>query len=820
MSDQSGPQVDESGAVGGRDVTIQGTYAAGRDIILQYGTGPVQTVGPQQLPAATAHFTNRVEAVAELERALREGLTDQMAIGLPIVTIAGKPGVGKTTLAVHLGYHLRTHFPDGQLYVDLRGGDAQPPPPEAVLAEFLRALGVAGSDIPADQEGRARLYRAKLAGRRFLAILDNAAGEAQVRPLMPGGAPCAVVVTSRAPLGLLDAQCTLTLREMNTPHAVELLGKVIGHDRVHRDLAAAERISSLCGGLPLALRIAAARLAMRSHWPLARLADRLDDERSRLEELRVGDQEVRAGFLLAYQGLDEQARLAFRMLGSARGADFGAWLAGALLDTTPGQAEDVLDRLVDAQLLEARADGDSGESRYWLHDLLRAFARERLGEETSEQDRQEALLRALSAAFAMAAEADRRISEGNAQVPRGEGRWLLSVPADDYLRGIQRPMQWFAAERTTLLELVRQAQEAGLGRWAWLLASAMFQFFERRSRWDDWRITFERARAAAGQAGDRVGEAACVRLLGRLALEQGRMRDAAGAFEDALTRFRAAGDDRGSSLALRDQAIVARVGNRHEDAVGLLEEALDGFRGLGDRFLEAAALRELAIEHRYLGNWEAALDAFQSSQAIFGALGEARQEAQGWLEMGVLERCRRNWPAALEYLDRCLPILQEEGDRKWEAHALREIGVVLRHQGALDEALERLALGLDILEDLRDRREWAVTLQEIAAVHHLQGRLDDAMAGGRRAVEVFREFGDELLEARALASLGGVHADRDELDEAVRCFTESLPALRAHGDRRWEAWVLQGLAAVQGGRGEADVAGRSRIGPTGILDEL
>jgi tetratricopeptide (TPR) repeat protein len=790
------------------------------DIIIQYGTGPVQAVSPEQLPPVTTHFTNRAEAVAALKQALAEGVAHPETIGLPVVAISGTPGVGKTATAVQLAYRMRADFIDGQLFVDLRAGDIQPLRPEAVLAEFLRALGVTGPDIPANLDDRARLYRAKLAGRRILVVLDNAAGEAQLRPLMPGGAPCAVIVTSRTTLGLLDARSTLALRPLSTAQAVELLAKVIGQDRVRGDPGTAERIASLCGGLPLALRIAAARLVMRSHWPLTRLADRLEDERGRLEELRVGDQEVRAGFLLAYQGLDEQARLAFRLLGLHHGVDFGSWLAGAMLDTTLGQAEDILDRLVDAQLLEAQAGIYSDEIRYRFHDLLRAFARERLSGETPEGDRQTALLRALSTAFTMAAYADRRISAGNSQVQSGEHRWQLSVPADDYLRCMDQPMRWFAAERTTLLELVRQAHEAELWPWAWLLASAMFQFFERGSRWDDWRSSYTLAMTSAAQAGDRVAEAACIRILGRLALEQGRMRNAAQAFEDSLARFRDAGDIRGASLSLRDLAIVARVGNRHDDAIRLLQEALAGFDRLGDRFLAAAVLRELAIEHRYLGSWDAALDAFGKSQQIFTELGELRQEAQGWFEMGVLERARRNWPAALEYLNRCLPILQEQGDRKWEAHTLREIGVVLRHQEMLENALEELVRCLEIFDDLKDIRQWAVTLHEIAVIHHLHGDLNDALTEGQRSIEIFREYGDEIFEARGLVFLGVVYADSGKPTEAVQCFQRSLPVLRAHGDRQWEAWALKRLADAQAGRVEAVPATISKIASASILDEV
>jgi len=297
-------------------------------------------------------------------------------------------GVGKTALAVRAAHRLRPRFPDGQLHVHLGGSGRQARPPAEVLASLLQALGEAPAAVPDGIEERAWRYRALLADRRVLVVLDDAAAEAQVRLLLPGGAGCAALVTSRATLAGLEAAHQLTLDVLDPDEAVGLLAKVVGPGRVAAEPVAAEAIARRCGYLPLAVRVAGAKLTARPHWRLARMAERLGDETRRLDELRAGDLEVRASFAASLRGQGAATRRAFRLLGLLPAGDVTSCAVAALLDLPVPDAEELLERLVEAHLLEVAGQETSGRTRYRLHDLLRAYARERLLAETTAADRQ------------------------------------------------------------------------------------------------------------------------------------------------------------------------------------------------------------------------------------------------------------------------------------------------------------------------------------------------------------------------------------------------------------------------------------------------
>jgi DNA-binding SARP family transcriptional activator len=340
---------------------------------------------PCHLPADVADFTGRQEALAALTGLLgRE--PDGHAPAMAVATIAGMAGVGKTALAVRTAHRLRPRFPDGQLHVHL-GGSGRPRPPAEVLAGLLQALGEDPAAVPDGLEERAWRYRTLLADRRVLVVLDDAAAEAQVRPLLPGGAGCAALVTSRATLAGLEAAHQLTLDVLDPDEAVGLLAKVAGPGRVAAEPVAAEAIARRCGYLPLAVRVAGARLTARPHWRLARLAERLGDETRRLDELRAGDLEVRASLEGSLRGQDAATRRAFRLLGLLPAGDFTARAVAALLDLPVTDAEELLERLVEVHLLEVAGLEAAGRTRYRLHDLLRGLARERLLAETTETDR-------------------------------------------------------------------------------------------------------------------------------------------------------------------------------------------------------------------------------------------------------------------------------------------------------------------------------------------------------------------------------------------------------------------------------------------------
>lgn len=363
---------------------------------------PSTAIG-SQLPADDADFTGRAAA--------RDRLAELVAppggppAGVPVAVVTGRPGVGKTALAVHVAHRLRDRFPDGQLYVRL-GGDV-PLDPADVLGRFLRTLGLDGSAVPPGLDERAARFRARLTDRRILVVLDDAATEGQVRPLLPGTEGCAALVTSRSPLSGLLGAGPVALDVLDREQSVELLRRVAGAGRVEAERAAADRIAVACGGLPLALRIAAARSLATPSLPLADLAGLLDDESHRLDELSTGDIAVRASFQVGYRQLDDAGRRAYRRLGLLRAAEVPAWTVAALLDTDEATGRAVAAQLVTARLLDQRGHGPT--AHYRMHDLVRLDARDRATAEDPAADRQDAVRRALSGWLGLAAEADRRL---------------------------------------------------------------------------------------------------------------------------------------------------------------------------------------------------------------------------------------------------------------------------------------------------------------------------------------------------------------------------------------------------------------------------
>ncbi|MGH3916566.1 MAG: BTAD domain-containing putative transcriptional regulator [Pseudonocardiaceae bacterium] len=396
------------------------------DPALRTSTAPAP---PAQLPPDITEFIGRDAELAGIAQHLLAG-ADRTGTA-PVTTITGKAGVGKTALAVHAAHQLRGHYPHGQLYVDLRGMQTRPLDAAQVLGRFLRAFGVDVTAVPDDVEERAALYRSRLANRRLLILLDNAADEQQLRPLLPATPGCAVLITSRTRLVGLSGTQRIELDVLEPEQAVELLAWVAGPQRVTDELAMAEEIVRLCGFLPLAVRIAGVRLSARQRWRLARLATDLTDECHRLDELTVNGLDVRASLALSYQSVDEAARRAFRRLGLLDAPDFPAWVCAALLDIPQSRAEDLMDALVDAQLLDITGLDDAGVPRYRYHDLLRVYARELVITEEPVADR----LAALERAFRKTPSAERstregRVVNGQASSPRG---------ADTPRSGARRP---------------------------------------------------------------------------------------------------------------------------------------------------------------------------------------------------------------------------------------------------------------------------------------------------------------------------------------------------------------------------------------------
>ena len=460
---------------------------------------------------------------------------------VPIAVVSGAGGLGKTTLAVHAAHQVRAKFPDGQLYVDLLGASAQPAEPGEVLARFLRDLGIEGEKVPAREDERAALYRTTLVGRRVLILLDNARDAAQVRPLLPGSSSCAVLVTARNRTSDLASTRFVDLNVLEDTEALVLFSRVVGDDRAAAEPDATAEVLVACAGLPLAIRICAARLAARRQWRIATLAGRLRSEHRRLDELSIGDLAVRASFQVSYDSLRSVAHgldpgRVFRLLGLWQGSQIRLAAAAALVGAPEDDAADALETLVDANLLESPAP-----DWYRLHDLLRVYATERAEAEEPEAERAEAVHRLLWWYLDTTEAAANAVSPQRYQVSR-------EAMAPGYppltFTGLEEALAWYDDERANIVSATRLAVAAGLHDAAWRLPPTLFPVFSRRSNWVDCVTISRIGLESAQRAGNRAGEAWVLNQMG-FALARLRDREAFDRLEQALAIRRELGDTGG-----------------------------------------------------------------------------------------------------------------------------------------------------------------------------------------------------------------------------------------------------------------------------------
>jgi tetratricopeptide (TPR) repeat protein len=660
---------------------------------------PSMRTGTFQLPPDIDDFTGRHEVLRRLQDLLAP--SDRGAPAVVVSAVAGQAGVGKTALATRVAHRLRSAFPDGQFYVDLQGADRQGQEAGDVLAELLLELGVPRAAIPRRLDRRAARYRAELRDRRVLVVLDNAGGEAQVRPLLPGTPGSAALITSRARLDGLEGVPTIVLDVLEPAQAVELLAKVVGPQRVAAEPEVAVRIVELCGYLPLAIRVAGARLAASGPAPLAELADRLAGEQGRLVELKLRDMEVRASFALHYEDLREDERHTLRLLGLLKASDFAAWVAAALLDTEPAEAEVLIGRLVDAEMLEVAQtapETPDGQVRYRFHDLLRLLARERLWDEEPPTVQESALLRVLDGYAGLA----RRAAE---LLRPGAGRAAAAAPPARFPTVVERiegdPAAWFTAERLSLIAAVEQAYDNRLWRLTWELAGSLARFLELRTHWTDWQHTQRLALHAARHARDREAAATAMRSLG-----------------DVLTRL-----------------------GRFEEAVAQLERALTLSRALGDRHGEASCLVGLAGVHRDRGQPRAALRRLDQAEPIFRELGDHRGQTEVLLNKGHVLREQGRFEAARPLLEACLAAFTRLQDHAGEAWTRFNLGMTCQAQGRFDEAVAELDRCQALFAGIGDRLGLAKALQGAGLALAAKGDHEAADARWREASAILRGLG-------------------------------------------------------------------------------
>lgn len=746
------------------------------------GTTPTARAwpAPSHLPPDIADFVGRTEQIA-WATALVGRVDEAGRTAPPIGVISGRSGTGKTALAVHVGHRTAELFPDGRLFVDLRAADTAPLQPADALARLLRAMGVDPETLPTSVEELTGLYRTHIGHRRVLLILDNAAGEAHVRPLLPPGPGCAVLVTSRRRLVALEGSDHLDLAVPGQAEALELLRRVAGQGRTSAEPERAAEIVSLCGRLPLAVRIAGARLAARPHWAPGRLADRLRDERRRLSELRAGDLELRTSLELGYADLELPERRALRRLALLDLPDFAAWIAAPLLDIGTEEAEEAVERLVDCHFIDVIGVDDTGRSRYRIHDLAREHARERCLSEESPEERTAAVQR-LVASWLGLAEKAAALGPGGAarRFPQPAAVRPLDAETEEEL--LERPTAWFAAEQACLLAAVEYCADHGMVRAARDLAGALIASSAALyNQFDAWSRSHAAAMAAVRRGGDSEEEAWLLAGLGQLRYEQDKFEESYTYFGNALRLFEARGDvPEGVALALAGMGTARREQAGYAEALELLNAALERYGESAGRGARARVLYGIGYVHR---------------------------------EQGRGARAR-------EGLAQALDLYRAEGDRHNEALTLRSLALCHRAEGALADAERQLHEALRIFSALQDTFGVMYTEQSLAKTELRLGRLDEAQARLGRCLTVARERQDRFGEALVLRTLGEWHLAAGDPDSAREPLERALSTWETLRLPLWRARTLRDLAEVREAHGDTSAARAARAEALGVFREL
>ncbi|MDU0289722.1 AfsR/SARP family transcriptional regulator [Saccharothrix longispora] len=701
---------------------------------------------PMTLPYTVADFTGRA---AEVTTLIRQGGSQATRPGMAITVLSGMAGVGKTTLALRAAHSVAADYPDGSLFLDLQGHTpgAHPLDPDAALDILLRTLGVPPEHIPEPGPLRVGRWRSQVADRRLLLVLDNVRDAAQIRPLIPGGADAWVVATSRRSLTTLEGATTVAVDVLPPREAEALFRQVAGEDRVFGEEELLRVVVDLCGRLPLALRIAAARLRGGPRWTVGKLVERLRGQRRRLTELAVDDLSVQAAFALSYEELDGAARSAFRRLGVHPGAHFGLHAAAALLGVGSAAAEDALERLVAASLLSEEVPG-----RYRLHDLLRDYARDLVDrEEPGERAAAWGRLTDYYLALGRACEA---LLDPGLELAEPGLEWPVELPRLGTAEDVRAVM---AVEHRNFVALV-----------------------------------------AAGESAPTARSAVLATTLGVCLLRHGHAGDAVGVFRRGLAAAAARGRP-GEQAALHRHLGLAHLAlGRFDEAVGELERGLVVAGGLGDPLAEGRLLGNLAIVRMRQGDDAAAEEHLRRAWALLHEDGAARDRAAVLGNLGlVLTRTGRYAEAAAHH-HQALAISVELGNQRLEGSNLINVGWNALLSGDAAAAREHLTRSLKLAREIGARGDEARSLSLLAECLLAAGESDGALVHGRAALAVARQIANPDVEGRALDVLGRVHEERGEPDRAEECFRALLEVAATTGQEFRATLARDGLRRLRG----------------------
>jgi DNA-binding SARP family transcriptional activator len=646
---------------------------------------------PAQLPADIADFTGRQAQAAYLYHALASNETASGTGAARVAVVAGATGLGKTALAVHVAHQVRKLFPGGQLYAHLSGASGQPALPGEVLARFLRDLGVDSDKIPAGDEERAALYRTRLAGQRVLILLDDAKDAAQVRPLL-GSSSCAALVTTWNKTLYLVSTGLVDLDALPMPAALELFSRIAGDARPAAEPEATEEILRACAGLPLAIRICAARLATRPQWRLATMATRLRDERRRLDELQIGDLEVRASFQMSYDSLRASRHRAdpshaFRLLGLWQGQRISLPAAAALVGDSEEHVANALEDLVDANLLESPEP-----DWYQSHDLLRLFAAERAQAEETQEVRSAAVTRLLRWYLATATAAADALSPHRYRIPDEEALTSVAVPD---------PLDWYDREHANVIAAIRQAAAAGLHDLAWRLPTALFPFFMRRHSWASSIATHRIAVDSARLAGSRSGEAWALHNLG-YGLARFSDPEAFSCLKQSAAIRKEMKDLDGEAQATISLTVAHSCINGPQAAYGHSLRSLELLRKAENPALLGIGLNNHGDICMSLGKADEATRYLKEALGILTSIGAQVGQGQVLENLGCIHLESGRLPEAIASLSEACRVFAAQGHLPGQAGALKNLGLAQHRADQPDLARKSLEAALALFDLLAE----------------------------------------------------------------------------------------------------------------------
>ena len=747
------------------------------------------------LPPDAAAFTGRGEELSRVTAAVAAAAGTGGVVA--VRAIDGMPGAGKTALAVHAAHALREEFPDRQLFIDLHAHTPgrEPVRPEDALAALLAAAGVDPRFLPGDLDGRAGMWRDKMAGQRALLVLDNAAGSGQVAPLLPGGGGCLVLVTSRRHLGDLPGAVVPVLLDVLPPQqAAQMFTRLAPRAAGSPDQVA--EVVRLAGFLPLAISLLARLFARHRSWTLAGLAA---ETRQSLLTLTAENDSITAAFEVSYRHLDPARQRLFCLLGLHPGATTDGYAAAALAATSVKEAAGLLDGLHGEGLLT-----ETGHRRYGMHDLLRRYARDHAADSIA-QDAQQALERLLDYYQHTAARAEARLARQARPGPPPAAPAGLSAAPD--LDDDGQALAWARAERASLLACLDHAVTAGQHARVIALTAGLAGLLRRDGPWADAITRHAAAVQAAQRLGDRLGQASALNDLGTVRRLTGDYPAAAQVLEQALGIYRDLGDRLGQASALSDLGGVRLLTGDYPAAAQDLEQALGIYRDLGNQLGQASAINWLGVVRRATGDFPAAAQDLEQALGIYRDLGNRLGQASALNDLGIVRRLTGDYPAAAQDLEQALGIYRDLGDRRGQANALSDLGVTRRLTGDFPAAAQDLEQALGIYRDLGNRLGQASALSDLGVTRRLTGDYRAAAQLLEQALGICRDLGDRGGEAEALNERGTLHRVSGDLAGAEGCHRQALELARAIASSWDEAHALAGLGRCAIAAGRATQAG-------------